>query len=495
MLRELQTRLSPIRLRQRFDRTWRWSTVGFMAGALLGSIWYLAFWLGAAIEPEFAWILLLVCGIVSALVGFCWSTSWQTSARLVDGAYDLKDRTVTALDFAARESADPVQELQMQDAVQHLLSIDATRVVPWKTPRYTLLAIASMAMMLVLGFLPNSRRSSVANAPTQPLEVVLDQAAQLEATMLNDLDEAAKTGDDPNLNDLAEEMRQAIKDLKEPRVDQRDALAKLSEMQAVVAAAVKQLDVQQIDSQLQDLAAALQVSTATEAASQALQAQNYEQAASELEKIEVSSMSKKERDAAAANLAKLSEKLGKGKKGKLSDAVSEMTDGFTNENDTQAKDGLCQAAGECRKQATKKKVSECLACQLNRVSSCKSCCQGQCNTPGTKVAKTDKPSTNYGLGASNQPTGDDNTKLDSNRRSEELIGVSGEGPSERETMTTAEARQDAARNYRERYPEYRKQMEEVLDSEPLPLGHRATVRKYFEAIRPTSDESDVIEKQ
>jgi hypothetical protein len=31
-------------------------------------------------------------------------------------------------------------------------------------------------------------------------------------------------------------------------------------------------------------------------------------------------------------------------------------------------------------------------------------------------------------------------------------------------------------------------MEEVLDSEPLPLGHRETVRTYFESIRPTSEQ-------
>jgi hypothetical protein len=29
----------------------------------------------------------------------------------------------------------------------------------------------------------------------------------------------------------------------------------------------------------------------------------------------------------------------------------------------------------------------------------------------------------------------------------------------------------------------REQLEDVLDSEPLPLGHRQTVRTYFEAIR------------
>ena len=90
------------------------------------------------------------------------------------------------------------------------------------------------------------------------------------------------------------------------------------------------------------------------------------------------------------------------------------------------------------------------------------------------------------MAASNSPTGEDKTKLDSRRREENLTGAQGDGPSERETLASDEARQDAARSYRERYAEYRKQMEEVLDSEPLPLGHRETVRKYFESIRPSA---------
>ena len=65
-------------------------------------------------------------------------------------------------------------------------------------------------------------------------------------------------------------MEKAIDELKEPNVDQRDALAKLSEMQASVTEAVKALDVAEVDAQLQQLAAALEVSEATEAASKTL---------------------------------------------------------------------------------------------------------------------------------------------------------------------------------------------------------------------------------
>ena len=73
--------------------------------------------------------------------------------------------------------------------------------------------------------------------------------------------------------------------------------------------------------------------------------------------------------------------------------------------------------------------------------------------------------------------------------------MAGDGPSEREVTSTPEAEQDATRAYSDKYVEFRKKMEEVIDSEPLPLGHRETVRRYFESIRPTNEQSNAIEQK
>ncbi len=66
----------------------------------------------------------------------------------------------------------------------------------------------------------------------------------------------------------------------------------------------------------------------------------------------------------------------------------------------------------------------------------------------------------------------------------------GEGASETETTHMPEGRQAAARAYREQYQKYRRMTEAALDSEPIPLGHRQTIRRYFELIRPQGDEAD-----
>jgi hypothetical protein len=322
----------------------------------------------------------------------------------------------------------------------------------------------------------------------KPLDSVLHEHGKSEETLIEELEELAQETKDPELEKLAEEMKQAVEDLEDPEIDQHEALAQLSEMQAALAAAMKQLETQKVDAELQQLAEALQDADATQAASQSLKESNYEKSAEELEKIDASTMNRKERDAVASNLAKLSSKLGKGKKGQLSESIQEMAEGLSSEDSEQSKSGFCKAAGVCRTQGIKKKIAECLACQLNRLAECKGCCQGQCNKPGSTLAKSKSPSNSAGAAASNSPMGEERTNLDSKRRDEDLTGIAGEGPSERETSASSEARQDAARSYSERYAAYRKQMEEVLDSEPLPLGHRETVRTYFESIRPTNED-------
>ena len=85
------------------------------------------------------------------------------------------------------------------------------------------------------------------------------------------------------------------------------------------------------------------------------------------------------------------------------------------------------------------------------------------------------------------------TKLDGRRNLERITGQQGEGDSEIETTHSPEGKQAAAREYREVYDKYHKMSEAVLESEPLPLAHRQTIRKYFELIRPQNSELEAAE--
>ena len=102
--------------------------------------------------------------------------------------------------------------------------------------------------------------------------------------------------------------------------------------------------------------------------------------------------------------------------------------------------------------------------------------------------KSDRPSTNWGRAISGNTDGE-KTKLDSTRKQDYVQGQAGEGPSETETTHSPEGREIASSQYSEMYQKYRKMTEAALNSEPIPLGHRQTIRRYFELIRPQGDEA------
>ena len=84
--------------------------------------------------------------------------------------------------------------------------------------------------------------------------------------------------------------------------------------------------------------------------------------------------------------------------------------------------------------------------------------------------------------------------MKSARKQEQLSGVQGEGPSETEIMQAPEGEQEAIRKFAAKYSKFRREAEAVLNSEPLPMGHRETVRTYFEAIRPDNDEAAAVQQ-
>ena len=67
------------------------------------------------------------------------------------------------------------------------------------------------------------------------------------------------------------------------------------------------------------------------------------------------------------------------------------------------------------------------------------------------------------------------------RNRDQVQGQADEGPSEIETTHSPEGRQLASASYRESYAKYRRKTEAALNSEPIPLGHRQTIRRYFGA--------------
>jgi len=83
---------------------------------------------------------------------------------------------------------------------------------------------------------------------------------------------------------------------------------------------------------------------------------------------------------------------------------------------------------------------------------------------------------------------DDKDKAASGRMAggdkQKLTGAQGEGPDIKKTFVEAARKGFARQGWREVYADYSEVAEEMLDKEQLPPGRRATVRRYFELIRP-----------
>jgi hypothetical protein len=171
--------------------------------------------------------------------------------------------------------------------------------------------------------------------------------------------------------------------------------------------------------------------------------------------------------------------------GALSKAAGEMAEGL-GDNDGKFQDGSKRLAGEARKHARRKKINDLLRKQCECLGECKSECEGCEGAAGLAKGKGGK---NWGLAASGNEPGEKTTHLGAKQKDQLKGKHSDEGEVEIETTHSPEGKQESLRSYRENYAKYRRMSEAVLDSEPIPLGHRQTIRRYFELIRPQEGDS------
>src|SRR5205814_6885103 len=117
-----------------------------------------------------------------------------------------------------------------------------------------------------------------------------------------------------------------VEEMTQPGVDEREALAKLSEMQADIQALANELNVAALDGQLSSLGTALAATSAFEGAGKALQDGKLEKAAKELEKIDEVKLTPKDAKALEEKLKQLDKQMGEAGQGSMSDAVGELAD-------------------------------------------------------------------------------------------------------------------------------------------------------------------------
>jgi hypothetical protein len=462
--------------------------LGLLAGSLAGiglGVWRavpghaVSWWVGLGV--------LLAGPVLGLLAGALWRRHWHEAATAVDATYGLKDRIATALDFLTRHLPTPLHELQVADAEEHLAAVKPREVVPLRLPRTFPYAVGALLVAVALLAWPLGSKPVVAR-PTAPLPAIVDEANQIGED-LKALDELARSEKNKELRKLVDQLKQKVEEMKQPGVDEREALAKLSEMQAAITAQQAQFNVGLVDGQLQSLGEAMVPAEALEAAGQALQEGKYEKAAKELENLENPELDRKETKAVTEKMKQVAKEMGEAGLGQMSEAATEMADGLNGGNKGKFKKGSKTMAGLARSQGTRRKIKEILDAELASLDESKGKCQGDKTARVRKPEKSLTPKSDWGAGISGNVFGE-KTNPDSKRELKEITGNPGDGPSEVETTHSPEGRQLAARGYKENYNKYRKMSESVLDSEPIPLGHRQTIRKYFELIRPQNLEGE-----
>ena len=439
-------------------------------------------------------------GLLGAGVGFFMPIDHHDSARRIDRHYRLKDRLLTALKLLLRDRTTPIERLQLADAARHAETVDPREVMPFRLPgnfgwSLTMVALA-VAICLASPYF-DQRHEAVA---AEPLPEIVSAAVTLKEELVEKIEELAEENpEEKQLKELSEKLQELVTQLEEVSTDRKESLATLSEMEEAIRSAMSQFQVEAVDTSMKEIAEALSAAEATRAAAQAMKDEKYAKASDELEKLDPKSldnMSKQERRAVSEQMKQALKKMEDRGQKSLLNAAKKMAECMECGESGKCKEGACELAGECKKQGLRKGICEGLEGKLSLLGLCKSECNGggACETQnngGDNTNKSDKGSKNWGDGAAGNPTSGEETNLDGNREKHNLTGMMGAGDSEYEKFRTDEAPEEkTTREFSEVFKEYQKMSEAVLESEPIPLGQRQMIRRYFESIRPTGKDAE-----
>ena len=359
-------------------------------------------------------------------------------AALVDDRCRLHDRTAAALEFSTKPAATVFEQLQVRDAVRHLADIRPVDVAPMRLPREWPIAAGLLAVAAGLLAWPFFSTPARAVSP-KPFEAAVKEAQALEAPA-RQMEAAAREMQSPELKAIAARMRQTIDDLKQPGLDIRETMAKLSELQAFIAEAQQECDPEPVDRELQALGEAMVEARPLEPAARALQEQQLERAAHALEQARTATFDRREAQAVEPRLKQSADAMKNRGFDRLSRATAQLAKGVKGDDES-LKQGTQDLAKEIREHDRRRRINELMAREQRRLSDCKNDCERTArNLINQKLHeeqnkkngsdgkdKNDRPETGKNRGELDRP-GDDSTDMAGNR--EKITGQPGDGPAE-----------------------------------------------------------------
>ncbi len=480
--------VNAVRVRQ--QRQWIWNCLswGLVIGGVVGCVLALSAWLMSTPLP-WSWLAvsLLACPGLGLLFAVTRPRPNREAAVSIDRNCGLKDRTATAIEIMSGKDITPIRELQIEDTARCVSSIDPFEVAPIAAPKPWIAGIALTFIAVLLAVVVGGPDEVSANVVTN--EVVSAQALRVTDS-LRELEEFNNEELDPEIEKLLKELAKHLEEMKEPQTDPKEALAKLSEMEAALHEQQEKLNIESAEASLQQVGDALSLAEPLASAGEAMSQGEMEKAAEELAKLDLPELDRKTEKAITEKLDRVDSDSNGAPKKNLKTAIQQLSQGLSQGNRSKFKDGLNGLAGECKKQGRRKRLSDLLRKQCQCLGECKSECEGAC-----KSNKSGKGGNNWGLAASGNEPGEKTSKLKTSPQMEIKGQESNQGDVEVETISSEEQSQQAVREYRKQADKYEQLSESVLSSEPIPLGHRQTIRRYFEMIRPQGEETDAVLEQ
>jgi len=491
--------LAVVRQRHRTQRLIEGTSWGLLGGSLIALPFLLVHLFGGLHSWNPLIILTASAGVgmlAGAMLGWLLPVDSQKSARHVDKHYQFKDRLLTALKFLTQTEATPMQRLQLEDATQHARQVDPKVVQPFRLPKNFSWAMGVTLLAATICFVSPLFNKHQAVIAAEPLPEVVAVVATLQENLIERMDELAEEyPDEEELRELADKLKDLLAQLDESANDRRESLGTLSEMEAAIRNTMNAFQLEAVDASMRELADALTAADETRSAGHAMREGQYARAAEELEKIDPDAMSRQERRAVAEQMRQAAQSMNRRGQQSLADATAQMAEGLENNDASQCQAGACALAGECRSQALRRGIAEALDAKLallafsksqcNASGQCQSCGDGQCG--GSCSGSEQQGGKEAGTAAAGNPMSGEETSLDSARQRQDLTGMMGsQGDSEIERLQSSEAPQEQSqRDLRAAFQDFQRMSEAVLESEPIPLGQRQMIRRYFESIRPT----------
>ena len=397
----------------------------------------------------------------------------HVAAQTIDVRASLKDRAVSGLEFVQRQTDEVLTALQLKDTSDRLQTLPAKEVVRYSIPRESKFAALVIAVGLAFSYIEFF-------APVEA-PATLDFSPQITAEadrLLEQIEYAEEEAEQTGLEDVVKEIKERILELKQENITPKEALAKLSEIDAALQSQMNLDEVAKADALLKSLGEQLANNPNLSDFGHALKAGQYEKSAERLFKLsqKLKSFNSEQRQ----NVSDALERGGSSLQGTQLDSLgANMTQAgraVRKKDLDNAKQNLIAAAQKLSDCAGTKKCNSLLAKLQTQCQACKAGIAGSCNTAGTRTDFNP-------LGAF--------TKLDGSRQLERITGVQGTGDSTIEEITqtlVAESPESAGtqtvESCEEAYTKYQEFSEDALAQEQIPLGYKFCVMRYFESIKP-----------